>query len=72
MESRHAGKVVAEFHLAAQVEMLGAEVVPELGLGKHDGVAAFAPDIEEAREAETRRAEDVLATPYRSKLERDL
>ena len=72
MESRHAGKVVAEFHLAAQVEMLGAEVVPELGLGKHDGVAAFAPDIEEARETQARRTEEVLAAPDRGELERDL
>ena len=72
MEAFHTGEIIAELHLAAEIEMLGAEAIPELRFGKNYRIVAFAPDIEEAREAETRRAEEVLATPYRSKLERDL
>ena len=72
METFHSGEIIAEFHLAAKIEVLGAEAVPELGLGKHHGIVALAPDIEEARETQAGSAEEVLAAPDRGELEGNL
>ena len=71
MEAFHAGEIVAELHLAADVEVV-EELEPELRLGEDHEVVVLTPEIHEAGEAETAQAEQVLAAPDRGELHRDL